>query len=56
MGLPYMPINWGGFGGQLIGIYGSPMCRVWEIVRSMEFEDIYTDPEKGYSGGCEQKT
>ena len=25
MGLPYMPISWGGLGGQLIGIYGSRM-------------------------------
>ena len=32
MGLPYMPINWGGesgvMRGQLIGIYGSPMERL----------------------------
>ena len=25
MGLPHMPISWGGSRGQLIGIYGSPM-------------------------------
>ena len=29
MGLPHMPISWGGFGGQWGGIYGSPMGRVW---------------------------
>ena len=28
---PYMPISWGGLGGQWGGIYGSPMGRVWGI-------------------------
>ena len=29
MGLPYMPISWGGAKGVNVGIYGSPMGRVW---------------------------
>ena len=29
MGLPHMPISWGGLRGQWGGIYGSPMGRVW---------------------------
>ena len=28
MGQPYMPISWGGLGGQWGGIYGSPMERL----------------------------
>ena len=30
MGLPYMPISWGGARGFNVGsIYSTPMCRVW---------------------------
>ena len=37
MGLPYMPISWGGLRGQWGGIYGSPISRVWDLLAVLRF-------------------
>ena len=34
MGLPLMPISWGGARGPNVGIYGSPISRVWVMFRT----------------------
>ena len=55
MGLVYLPISWGGFGGQWGGIYGSPMeCLGMEPPRASDFsrfdQEQQTKPDLEFQG------